>query len=142
MSMNWERDGLELLELQRAGPGVTTYQSSEWIRKFVEFRLAFLREELDESFAAIEARSAEGFVDGLIDLCVVAVGTLAALGVDVGAAWDRVYAANITKVPGINPSRPNPLGLPDLIKPPGWTSPSHEGSCPALQRALDEGRPS
>jgi hypothetical protein len=28
----------------------------------------------------------------------------------------------------VKESRPNPLGLPDLIKPAGWTAPSHEGN--------------
>ena len=26
---------------------------------------------------------------------------------------------------GVKPERPNPLGLPDLIKPKGWKAPSH-----------------
>ena len=26
---------------------------------------------------------------------------------------------------GIKETRPNPLGLPDLIKPPGWKGPDH-----------------
>jgi hypothetical protein len=28
----------------------------------------------------------------------------------------------------VRESRPNPLGLPDLIKPEGWEAPSHEGN--------------
>lgn len=139
MSIDWGLDAIELLRLQRAGPEVTTYQSSEWVRKFVEFRIAFLQEELDESKKALIDGSADGFVDGLIDLCVVAVGTLVALGVDVETAWDRVQAANIAKLPGVNPNRSNPLGLPDLIKPPGWTAPSHEDNVGCLQRVLNEG---
>jgi len=27
---------------------------------------------------------------------------------------------------GIKPERPNPLGLPDLIKPKGWKAPIHK----------------
>ena len=27
---------------------------------------------------------------------------------------------------GVKSTRPNPLGLPDLIKPVGWEAPSHE----------------
>lgn len=68
----------------------------------------------------------EEIVDGLIDLCVVAIGTLDALGVNVHKAWDEVYEANMNKEVGVKESRPNPLGLPDLIKPEGWTAPSHE----------------
>ena len=29
---------------------------------------------------------------------------------------------------GVKPSRPNPLGLPDLIKPEDWEAPNHEGN--------------
>lgn len=137
MSLDWTADCLELLRLQKAGPEVTTYQSAEWIERFLEFRVAFLEEELTETRTALKDGSAEGFADGLIDLCVVAVGTLAALGIDVRAAWDRVHAANASKVSGVNPSRPNPLGLPDLIKPPGWVSPSHAGHVNFLQRVFD-----
>ena len=36
--------------------------------------------------------------------------------VDAYTAWDRVHAANMTKQVGVKPSRPNPLGLPDLTK--------------------------
>jgi len=32
----------------------------------------------------------------------------------------------MSKEPGVKESRPNPLGLPDLIKPEGWEGPNHE----------------
>ncbi len=96
--------------------------------KFLKFRIDFLKEELTETEKAFEGNDAEEIVDGLIDLCVVAIGTLDAFGVDAHKAWDAVHTANMTKEPGVKPSRPNPLGLPDLIKPEGWTAPSHEGN--------------
>jgi len=34
----------------------------------------------------------------------------------------------MSKEVGIKASRPNPLGLPDLVKPEGWQAPSHEGN--------------
>jgi len=43
-------------------------------------------------------------------------------------AWDAVHNANMAKVPGVKESRPNPFGMPDLIKPEGWEGPSHEGN--------------
>ena len=64
--------------------------------------------------------------DGLIDLCVVAIGTLDLFGIDAHKAWQEVHSANMSKEVGVKESRPNPLGLPDLIKPEGWTAPSHE----------------
>jgi hypothetical protein len=95
------------------------------LRTFMKFRIDFLREELNETEKAYDTLDAEEIVDGLIDLCVVAIGTLDAFGVDAHKAWDAVHTANMAKEPGVKPSRPNPLGLPDLIKPEGWTAPSH-----------------
>ena len=97
------------------------------LRKYLEFRINFLQEELDETQrAAFIYEDPEEIVDGLIDLCVVAIGTLDAFGVDANAAWDEVLKANMAKEVGIKPERPNPLGLPDLMKPEGWEPPSHE----------------
>ena len=67
-------------------------------------------------------------VDGIIDLCVFAIGTLEVFGVDANKAWDEVYRANMSKEVGIKEGRPNPLGLPDLVKPEGWTGPEHKGN--------------
>ena len=70
----------------------------------------------------------EEIVDGLIDICVFAIGTLDVFGVDANEAWNRIYEANMAKSPGVKEGRPNPFGLPDLIKPEGWESPNHEGN--------------
>jgi hypothetical protein len=32
----------------------------------------------------------------------------------------------MAKKTGVKESRPNPLGLPDLIKPEGWVGPEHK----------------
>ena len=114
----------------------TKYGVREWIshatpfqlKKYLEFRLAFIKEEYDETREALIMEDAEEIVDGLIDICVVAIGTLDAMGVNAHTAWDEVLEANMTKEIGVKESRPNPLGIPDLIKPEGWTAPSHEGN--------------
>jgi len=108
----------------------------ELMRKFLEFRIAFLEEELNETKEAFANNDPEEIVDGLIDLCVIAIGTLDAYGVNAHKAWDEVLRANMSKEPGIKPERPNPLGLPDLMKPEGWTAPSHEGNHGSLTDAL------
>ena len=95
------------------------------LKEFMKFRLNFLKEELDETVKAVEEGDAEEIVDGLIDLCVVAIGTLDAFGCDAHNAWSTVMEANMKKEIGIKPSRPNPLGLPDLVKPKGWQGPDH-----------------
>lgn len=128
---------------------------------FLQFRLDFLQEELNEAKAAAaklnelaalgkfdraedsdryneekEAAitAADDVVDAMVDLCVVAIGTLNAFDVDADEAWFRVFEANMQKEPGIKASRPNPLGLPDLIKPAGWVSPQHRDNTGFIAR--------
>ena len=102
--------------------------SPKELNEFLQFRIRFLEEELNETKKAAEEKDAEEVVDGLIDLCVVAIGTLDAFGVNAYQAWSEVQTANMAKEVGIKESRPNELGLPDLIKPEGWTPPSHKGN--------------
>ena len=102
--------------------------NKELMRKFLEFRIRFLQEELNETRKAVEESDAEEIVDGLIDLCVVAIGTLDAFDVNARVAWNEIFEANMSKEPGIKESRPNPLGFPDLIKNPEWKGPDHTGN--------------
>jgi hypothetical protein len=129
MSNNWVQD----ISMMHERFGV-----HEWLRKnkdnpelmkaLLKFRLKFLQEELRETSDAIAFSEPEEVVDGLIDLCVVAIGTLDVFGIDAQTAWDEIHGANMRKEPGVKETRPNPLGLPDLIKPEGWTGPNHEGN--------------
>ena len=126
MSKNWVKD---IQDMQYK------YGVHKWIhdnrdqpdnlRKYLEFRIDFLKEELDETEAALVSMDSEEIVDGLIDLCVVAIGTLDAFGVDPYKAWDEILRANLSKEVGVKPERPNPMGLPDLIKPEDWEGPDH-----------------
>ena len=109
----------------------------ESIEEFLKFRMKFLDEELAETKTAVETKDAEEVVDGLIDLCVVAIGTLDAFGIDAHMAWKEVFRANMEKEIGVKESRPNPLGLPDLVKPEGWTAPSHKSNHGLLKRMWD-----
>jgi len=106
------------------------------MREYLNFRLNMVREELDETRDAFTKGDPEEIVDGLIDLCVFAIGTLDVFGVDAHKAWDAVYEANMAKSPGVKEGRPNPFGLPDLIKPDGWTAPSHEDNHGDFPNAL------
>ncbi len=94
----------------------------------MKLRMRMLTEEFAETMDAYLQGDAEEMIDGLIDLCVIAIGTLDIAGVDPQAAWSEVYCANISKDVGVKPGRPNPLGLPDLVKPSGWTPPSHKNN--------------
>ena len=127
MSADWVKDMNDM----HAKYGVHRWvkNNPDKLKKYLEFRINFLQEELDETQrAAFIYEDPEEIVDGLIDLCVVAIGTLDAFGVDANAAWDEVLKANMAKEVGVKPERPNPLGLPDLMKPEGWQPPSHEGN--------------
>ena len=128
MSNDWVRDIEEMHD---------KYGVMQWVNKklaqgdfdaleeFLKFRMKFLDEELMETKEAVATGDPEEIVDGLIDLCVVAIGTLDAFGIDAHAAWNEVLRANMEKEVGVKESRPNPLGLPDLIKPEDWTPPKH-----------------
>ena len=100
----------------------------ENLKKFLEFRLAFIQEELTETTNAVATGDAEEIVDGLTDILVVALGTLDLFDVSANTAWKEVFKANIAKKVGVKESRPNPLGLPDLVKPEGWVAPDHTGN--------------
>jgi len=138
MSKDWVKDMFDM----HAKYGVHDWMeknkdNKELMSKFLEFRLKFLQEELDETrAAALFDSNPEEVVDGLIDLCVVAIGTLDAYGVDAHKAWNEILRANMEKEVGVKESRPNPLGLPDLIKPEGWVGPSHRDNHGNLVNAV------
>ena len=127
MSTNWVQDMAEMHQ---------KYGVNEWFEqnkddnvlmsKYLQFRMLMINEELHETLQAVNMGNQEEIVDGLIDLCVFAIGTLDVFGVDANKAWDAIYAANMNKKVGVKPGRPNPFGLPDLLKPAGWQGPNHE----------------
>ena len=121
MSRDWAFDIAMMHEKYGVHP-VVEKMNADTLKQFLEFRVRFLEEELTE---LKNATNADDAVDALIDLCVVAIGTLDGFGVDSHKAWDAVLIANMNKEVGIKESRPNPLGLPDLIKPTDWVAPSH-----------------
>ena len=123
MSQNWVKDMNEMHAKFGVHEAVSRMDANK-LAEFLQFRIKCLQEELDELKAA---QNGDDAVDALIDLSVFAIGTLDLFGIDAEMAWDRVYKANITKEVGIKEARPNPLGLPDLVKPEGWTPPDIEG---------------
>ena len=84
------------------------------LNDFLAFRLDFLEEEFEET---------QEVVDGLIDLIVIAIGTLELFNCDADRVWREIYKSNMAKEPGANKSRKNPFGLPDMVKPEGWKEP-------------------
>jgi len=137
MSKDWVKDINEMQAKYKTHDWMQTADVNQ-LKAFLRFRVDFLEEELTETRNAQKVIDSEEIVDGLVDLCVVAIGTLDAFGVDPYKAWDAVLEANMAKSPGVKEGRPNPLGLPDLMKPEGWTAPSHEGNHGILPKLKGE----
>jgi len=144
MSMNWVADMAAMHQKFGVNPVVREFDKQK-ARAFLEFRIRFLQEELDEMSKALAdfdagiidgAKAADDVVDAAIDLCVVAIGTLDAYDVNAYTAWNSVWEKNMEKEVGIKASRPNPLGLPDLVKPEGWTAPSHRDNVGLLTKVF------
>jgi predicted HAD superfamily Cof-like phosphohydrolase len=143
MSENWVAD----MAAMHAKYGVNEWffankHDQDLMRKYLMFRLLMCQEELHETMQAANSGNAEEVVDGLIDLCVFAIGTLDVFNVDANKAWDQVYGPNMNKQVGVKPGRPNPFGLPDLLKPGGWQGPDHSDNHGDLSSALDTRPPS
>lgn len=132
---DWVHDIAKMHVKFGVNPVINTLDK-EKLKTYLQFRIDFLQEELDEMRTA---ETADDVVDALIDLCVVAIGTLNAFEVNAYEAWNRVHSKNMEKNPGVNATRPNPLGLPDLIKPAGWTPPTHADNVGLLSKVYNNG---
>lgn len=108
------------------------------LSKLMDLRVGMLSEEYTETLHAYRDKDPEEFIDGLIDIIVIALGTLDIAGVDSDLAWKAVYDANMAKEVGVKPNRPNPLKLPDLCKPDGWIGPDHSQNHGSLRRFMVE----
>ena len=108
------------------------------LRRFLQFRIQCIQEELTETKDAFINKDSEEVVDGLIDILVFTIGTLDLFDIDIEEAWWQVHTANMTKELGIKEGRPNPYGLPDLVKPEGWEGPDHSNNHGLIGEALDE----
>lgn len=133
MSYDWVKDINEMHAHYKMD--ISSFDK-EKLLAFLEFRYAFLAEEMKELREALDRKDVEEIIDAHIDLNVVSTGTLDLLEINTYVAWDAVLAANMAKEPGVKPSRPNPLGLPDLIKPEGWVAPNHVGNYGLLTDGL------
>lgn len=111
------------------------FNQVEMTPKFFAFRMRFLFEELFEIVLAAEAHDPEGVVDGLIDLIVVAAGTLSIGRVNSQTAWNEVRRANMSKERRANPTRSGSGGA-DLVKPAGWRPPDHTENVGTIPLAI------
>lgn len=134
MSTNWTKDMAKMHEHFGVKEVVNSFDE-EKLKHFLDFRINFLQEELDE---LKNSKTSEDAVDSLIDLCVIAVGTLDLFNSNAQKAWNKVFHANMKKEAGVNPSRPNEFGLPDLVKPKGWRSPNHRKNTGLFDKLFGE----
>lgn len=90
----------------------------------MDFRLKFLDEELNEIRDAWAVGDIEEIADGLIDLCIVALGTAAMMGLPFNDMFVEVHEANMRKVRVEHPSESKRGNGFDLKKPVDWKGPN------------------
>ena len=105
-----------------------------------DFRIKFMEEELSE-FRVADVRcrlviadkddaeithQLEKQLDALVDLIYVVLGTAHLQGFNIEEAWYRVHQANMKKIRTPNANASTRGSKYDVIKPPGWTPPSHK----------------
>lgn len=100
-------------------------------REKLVFRFSLLIEEVNELQLALQQEDSEEVVDALVDIIVIAAGTLQLLKVNGDIAWKEVYRANNQKKRGVKSTRPNSGGF-DLVKPDGWKGPNHSDNLGSL----------
>lgn len=89
-----------------------------------EYRIGFLREELEEFESAVTDGRLADQVDGLIDLAWVALGTLHYLGAPGNEAWAEVRRANLAKRLQVTTDPAHKRGSSEkIVKPEGWAPP-------------------
>lgn len=89
----------------------------------MEFRLKFLQEELNETIDAYTEGDIENVADGLIDLCIVALGTAAMMGLPFNDMFLEVHKANMRKVRVEHAGESKRGHGFDLKKPADWQGP-------------------
>jgi predicted HAD superfamily Cof-like phosphohydrolase len=99
----------------------------QWDDELLEFRIRFLREELDEFIEGVEETDHAKMFDALLDLVYVAFGTAHLLGYPWEDGWNAVQAANIAKRRAQTADESKRGSALDVVKPEGWQPPDIEG---------------
>lgn len=111
-------------------PGIPTSQE-------VDFRTAFLFEEISEFVRGYGERDLSKMSDALVDIVWVALGTAHYLGIPFDALWKEVRRANMEKRPwqeGDQIKPRNTMGL-EVTKPEGWKPPNIAGVIKNFRKA-------
>lgn len=96
------------------GEGPDKVHPEEW-----ELRNVRLTDEAMEAQCAHEEGDDEQYLDALVDVVYIALGTAYRRGWDFGEAWNRVHRKNMEKERGEPGNSKYGSGF-DIIKPEGW----------------------
>jgi len=93
--------------------------------ELINFRTAFLMEELAEYTNAITKKDAAGALDALVDIVYIALGTAWLFNLPFEKAWDEVQKANMSKIRAKDKTGKRGTKF-DVIKPKDWKAPNIE----------------
>jgi len=91
-------------------------------RDRVALRVELIREETEETLAALAVDDLVEIADGIADSIYVLVGTALEYGIPLDRVWWEVHRSNMEKTGG--PRRADGK----ILKPPGWTPPNIRGA--------------
>ena len=93
--------------------------------ELINFRTAFLMEELAEYTNAITKKDAVGALDALVDIVYIALGTAWLFNLPFEKAWNEVQKANMSKIRAKDKTGKRGTKF-DVVKPKDWKAPNIE----------------
>jgi len=102
--------------------------------EMIQFRMNFLKEELQEFEDALACNDTTMAFDALIDLVYVAMGTAYICNFPFDEGWEHVHTANMMKERVKQKSASKRLTTYDIVKPEGWVAPDKMLTVLLLQR--------
>jgi len=93
--------------------------------ELINFRTAFLMEELAEYTNAITKKDAAGALDALVDIVYIALGTAWLFILPFEKAWNEVHKANMSKIRAKDKTGKRGTKF-DVVKPKDWKAPNIE----------------
>ena len=93
--------------------------------ELINFRTAFLMEELSEYTNAITKKDAAGALDALVDIVYIALGTAWLFNLPFEKAWNEVQKANMSKIRAKDKTGKRGTKF-DVVKPKDWKAPNIE----------------
>jgi len=93
--------------------------------ELINFRTAFLMEELAEYTNAITKKDSAGALDALVDIVYIALGTAWLFNLPFEKAWNEVQKANMSKIRAKDKTGKRGTKF-DVVKPKDWKAPNIE----------------